>query len=71
MNCLAGGMLLTKLKPCKVQRKPIPGLTWSACGFATRAISATDKVSLAGISLWSAVDPKCSRNTTGEPNQYD
>jgi hypothetical protein len=33
------GQPLTKLKPSKVQRKPIPGLTWSGCAFATRGIS--------------------------------
>ena len=39
-ECLSGkGQPLTRLKPSKVQRKPIPGLTWSGCGFATRGIS--------------------------------
>jgi hypothetical protein len=38
-NGLSGkGQPLTRLKPSKVQRKPIPGSTWSGCAFATRGI---------------------------------
>ncbi len=36
-NGLSGkGKPLTKLKLSKMQRKPIPGLTWSGCAFAPR-----------------------------------
>jgi hypothetical protein len=40
------GKPLTKLKPSKVQRKPIPGLTWSGCAFATRGILMCGRISV-------------------------
>ena len=48
-NCTNGlsgkGQPPTKLKPSNVQRRPIPGLTWSGCGFATSRISAHGRIS--------------------------
>jgi hypothetical protein len=40
------GRPLTKRKPSEVQRKPIPGLTSSGCGFGARGISTNANISL-------------------------
>jgi hypothetical protein len=42
---------LTKLKPSKVQRKPIPGSTWNGCAFAKETYVRKIQPLLAGVKV--------------------
>ena len=56
---------LTKLKPSKVRRKPIPELTWSGCAFATRGTLIYGRTLLKAVAV-----PRFARNnaTPKEPD---
>jgi hypothetical protein len=60
------GQPLTKAKPSNVQRKPIPGLTWSGCVFATSGILTCGRVSLSPLQSIAGGIPG-PKNESGEP----
>ena len=57
------GQPVTNLKPSSVQRKPIPGSTWSGCAFATRGTLTHGRISLCPMQSVASLEktplPKC------------